>query len=82
MWFHSKLRQVLMHMPLPSNLTVQGRGKAGGSKMVGGMPKWKAQSEQLRAAMRANRMMAEAKAQGKDIRTLNFNTGPEPPDDR
>ena len=54
------------------------RGGAGGGKKA----KWKAQSEQLRAAMRANRAMANAKAQGKDISKMKFDTGPEPEDDR
>jgi hypothetical protein len=46
------------------------------------MSKWKMESEQLRAAMRANRMMAAAQARGEDIRNIQFDTGPEVPDDR
>jgi hypothetical protein len=55
-----------------------GIAQAAGQKMS----KWKMESEQLRAAMRANRMMAAAKARGEDIRNMTFDTGPEVPDDR
>eukprot|EP00195_Chlamydomonas_chlamydogama_P010129 CAMPEP_0202914036 /NCGR_PEP_ID=MMETSP1392-20130828/62077_1 /ASSEMBLY_ACC=CAM_ASM_000868 /TAXON_ID=225041 /ORGANISM="Chlamydomonas chlamydogama, Strain SAG 11-48b" /LENGTH=611 /DNA_ID=CAMNT_0049605539 /DNA_START=131 /DNA_END=1966 /DNA_ORIENTATION=- len=44
--------------------------------------KWRLQSEQFRAAMRANRMIQEAQARGEDIKNINFNTGPQPEDDR
>ncbi len=45
-------------------------------------PKWRQQSEQLKAAMRANRQLAAAKARGEDLRTVQLDTGPELPDDR
>lgn len=46
------------------------------------MPKWKQQSEQLKAAMRVNKQIAAAQARGEDIRTLKIDSGPELPDDR
>lgn len=45
------------------------------------MAKWKAQSEQLRAAMRANRQIKEAEARGEDIRNIQFEPA-DVPDDR
>eukprot|EP00798_Chlamydomonas_sp_ICE-L_P014489 gene14489-20513_t len=56
------------------------RGGAG-AKAAGGAgkkAKWKQQSEALRHAMKSNRMMEEAKAQGKDITKMNFDVGPTP----
>ncbi|CAE7884371.1 Zc2hc1c, partial [Symbiodinium sp. KB8] len=47
---------------------------AGGSGKGGA---WKAKSEQLRAAMKANRMMAAAKARGQDIATLDLPSVPD-----
>lgn len=44
------------------------------------VPKWKQQSAQLRAAMAANRQVVDAKAQGKDLRSLP--PAPSMPDDR
>jgi conjugal transfer/entry exclusion protein len=44
--------------------------------------KWQAQSNQLRAAMRAQKQISEAQARGEDIRTLKIDMGPEPEDDR
>ncbi|KAJ9526371.1 hypothetical protein QJQ45_009849 [Haematococcus lacustris] len=55
-----------------------GPARAAGQKMS----KWKMQSEQLRQAMRANRMIAEAKERGQDIRTLKFEAASEELDDR
>ncbi|GFH14164.1 uncharacterized protein HaLaN_10165 [Haematococcus lacustris] len=55
-----------------------GPARAAGQKMS----KWKMQSEQLRQAMRANRMIAEAKERGQDIRTLKFEAAAEELDDR
>ena len=44
--------------------------------------KWQSQSEQLRAAMRAQKQISDAQARGEDIRTLKIDVGPEPEDDR
>ncbi|GIM09205.1 hypothetical protein Vretimale_13066, partial [Volvox reticuliferus] len=73
----------------PQQAAAGGRGPMGrgaglddrplpGSKM----PKWKAQSDQLRAAMSANRKIAEAKSKGMDIKDIKFDSGPAVPDDR
>ncbi|GIL65421.1 hypothetical protein Vafri_19183 [Volvox africanus] len=45
-------------------------------------PKWKTQSDQLRAAMAANRQIADAKSKGMDIKNIKFDSGPSVPDDR
>ncbi len=55
---------------------------AAAAKKPGGMAKWKAQSEQLRAAMRNNRMLKEAQERGEDISKLQFEPTPEELDDR
>ncbi len=44
--------------------------------------KWEKQSEQLRAAMRANKQIQEAQARGEDIRSVAFQATPEEEDDR
>ena len=44
--------------------------------------KWKQQSDQLRAAMRANRMLKEAQAKGQDIRDIPFQAANPEDDDR
>ena len=44
--------------------------------------KWKQQSDQLRAAMRANRMMKEAQANGQDIKSIAFQAADPEDDDR
>ncbi len=44
--------------------------------------KWKAQSDQLRAAMRNNRIMSEAAARGQDIRTVALPEADPENDDR
>jgi len=59
--------------------------RGGGNQKGGGngkMAKWKMQSEQLRQAMKANRMIAEAKARGEDIRNIAFDAPAEELDDR
>lgn len=48
----------------------------------GKLPKWKAQSEQLRSAMGVSRKIADAQAKGIDIRTLDLGPTPEELDDR
>lgn len=54
-----------------------GKAKAGGK-----MAKWKMQSEQLRAAMKNNRLIVEAQERGEDIRSIPFEAGPAELDDR
>lgn len=44
--------------------------------------KWRSQSNALRNAMQANRLIVDAQAQGKDIRTINFASVPQDVDDR
>ena len=44
--------------------------------------KWKQQSDQLRAAMRANRVLKEAQANGHDIRSIPFQAANPEDDDR
>jgi hypothetical protein len=54
-------------------------------QVVGGnskMAKWKAQSEQLRAAMRNNKIIKDAQLRGEDITKLKFEATPEELDDR
>jgi hypothetical protein len=46
------------------------------------MPKWRQQSEALKAAMHVSRQLEAAKACGEDLRTVQLDTGPELPDDR
>ncbi|KXZ42950.1 hypothetical protein GPECTOR_109g193 [Gonium pectorale] len=70
----------------------RGPGRAGGAAAGGRLddrplpgskvPKWKAQSEQLRAAMAANRQIVDAKAKGIDIKDVKFSAAPAAPDDR
>jgi len=52
------------------------------AKDAGKKAKWKQQSDQLRAAMQANRQIAEAKARGEDITTVKFMATAEEDDDR
>ena len=52
------------------------------AKDAGKKAKWKQQSDQLRAAMQANRQIAEAKARGEDISTVKFMATAEEDDDR
>ncbi len=77
--------------PAPSAPPPAGRAPGGQAPGKGGesaaaaaakKAKWKAQSEQLRAAMRANKQIAEAQARGEDIRHIKIDAGPEPEDDR
>jgi hypothetical protein len=46
------------------------------------MPKWKAQSEQLRVAMRNHRTLTDAAARGVDARAVALEAMPEELDDR
>ena len=44
--------------------------------------KWKQQSDQLRAAMQANRQIQEAQANGQDIKSIKFQAADPEDDDR
>ncbi|PNW83851.1 hypothetical protein CHLRE_04g217952v5 [Chlamydomonas reinhardtii] len=66
----------------------RGAGAAGGTRLDdrplpgSKMPKWKAQSEQLRQAMAANKRIADAAARGVDIKDVKFTPTPAEQDDR
>lgn len=57
--------------PKPAAAATGGGGKGGKGEA------WKNKSEQLRAAMKASRIMAKAKAEGKDLSTIELPTVPD-----